>query len=1260
MMEALRIGSMNVRGLSNGAKRVDVFNWLKSKNFSIYCLQDVHVGPKYETNFIQDWGHEVVLSSSSSESRGVAVLFRPGLDYKIQNINRDIVGNLLILDLEVCGTHFVLAVIYGPNKDQPDFYSTIRDYLTDKVNKPIIICGDWNLVLDFNIDTYNYVCENNVNSRKAVEEIMSILDLTDTWRSSNPLSKKYTWVSSTKPAKMARLDFFLVSPDIHAKTVKHFLSFGYRTDHSFTGIEINISDSDRGKGFWKFNTSLLHDQEFVKIVKAEIKKTVAQYTTVSNNKDTITNISKQLLFEMIKLNIRGVTIPYSSKIKKKRNEQEKQLEIKIKDLEDKLALLQNQNVSEIVCEIQKCKENLQEIRQKSVQGVILRSKTKLYALNEKPTKYFCNLEKKNSVNKTIYKVNTRDSILTEPRSILSELKRFYNNLYKSSRESSASIQNQFLNANLKTLDNEQKELCEGKLKVNEVKIVLKSMANGKSPGSDGYPAEFYKFFWQDIGEYLMNSLNEAFEVGELSHTQKQGVITLLPKGDKPREFIKNWRPISLINVDCKLLSGVLAHRLKKVLPKIIGNEQKGFLKNRYIGENIRTVYDLMEYLETSNKNGMLLLLDFEKAFDSIEWDYLNKVLGVYGFGPQFIKWFNVLYKNVSSCVLNNGHFSEFFQLGRSCRQGDPLSPYLFILAIEPLAVEFKNNNKIGGIKCGEKTIKVGLYADDTFLMLDGSESSLRESISVLNSFYICSGLKINLDKTQAIWLGKLKATADSICADLNLNWAKKFKLLGINFSVDLEEIVDLNYREKLLDIEKLFNLYRRFNLSIVGKITVIKTLALPKLVYLLSVLPTPDKKLLNKIDQMISNFLWEGKPKVARLFLERDINEGGLKLTNIFLFNFGLKLTWVKRIIENSGNWQTIFNLNLSSSNVKSCFELDTESLQCFIRKTSNNFWKDVFGAWVEYKKEVCETIDPRTFSIWDSYYIKNNNLIKRSQEFQDNGIKHLNDLISPSGGLFGYEDFFRTFNLQINFVDFYSLLHSIPTKWKGQLQERLDTSFVHQDILEQLLKMNKVCQETYKHMLHKNSRQRSHETKWGQIFQCPPDMLPWRKYYSLNFNCTIDSKMRAFQYRLLLRIIPTNKYLKVCDIIDDDRCYFCHSEIETIEHLFFLCPLVKELWVKLAEKMKPYLDITFFLEPHIVLLGCIETEHKMCLNHIFNIVKKYIYSVKCNERNLCLQYLLRIIKLHYQIERNLVLMYNKNLEIFTRKWQPIESMLLE
>ena len=183
--------------------------------------------------------------------------------------------------------------------------------------------------------------------------------------------------------------------------------------------------------------------------------------------------------------------------------------------------------------------------------------------------------------------------------------------------------------------------------------------------------------------------------------------------------------------------------------------------------------------------------------------------------------------------------------------------------------------------------------------------------------------------------------------------------------------------------------------------------------------------------------------------------------------------------------------------------------------------------------------------------------MIKRSQEFQNFGITHLNDLISPAGGLFGYENFVRTFNLTFNFVDFYSLMHSIPRKWKEQLQEKLEINSVCQDVLESLLKMHKVCKETYSYMLRNNPRQRSHEAKWSQILQCQLETLPWKEYYSLNFHCTIDSKMRAFQYKLLLRIIPNNKYLKVCNIIDNDSCYFCHSEVETIEHLFILFVLL-------------------------------------------------------------------------------------------------------
>ena len=165
---------------------------------------------------------------------------------------------------------------------------------------------------------------------------------------------------------------------------------------------------------------------------------------------------------------------------------------------------------------------------------------------------------------------------------------------------------------------------------------------------------------------------------------------------------------------------------------------------------------------------------------------MTKILRVYNFGSSFIKWFKILYTDSCSCVINNGYLSEQFHLGRGCRQGDPLSPYIFILAIEPLAMTVKNNNNIQGIKIGSDQYKIGQYADDTFLLLDGSENSLRESITIFEKFFQCSGLKMNMQNTQVAWIGFLKNANNNLCPDLNLNWVKHFKLLGIEFTNNIE------------------------------------------------------------------------------------------------------------------------------------------------------------------------------------------------------------------------------------------------------------------------------------------------------------------------------------------------------------------------------------------------------------------------------------------------------------------------------------------
>ena len=183
---------------------------------------------------------------------------------------------------------------------------------------------------------------------------------------------------------------------------------------------------------------------------------------------------------------------------------------------------------------------------------------------------------------------------------------------------------------------------------------IENFQNNKTPDNDGIPIEFYGKFWSLISESYVRCANECFERDEMTHSQKQAVITLIEKKGKDRFLLENWRPISLVNVDAKIMSKVIASRIKNVLPYIIYHNQTGYVKDRFIGETIRSIFDIMALSVNENIPGLLLFIDFQKAFDSVEWNFLYESLKMFNFGEKVLRWVKTFYNNIQSCVRNNG------------------------------------------------------------------------------------------------------------------------------------------------------------------------------------------------------------------------------------------------------------------------------------------------------------------------------------------------------------------------------------------------------------------------------------------------------------------------------------------------------------------------------------------------------------------------------------------------------------------------------
>ncbi len=370
---------------------------------------------------------------------------------------------------------------------------------------------------------------------------------------------------------------------------------------------------------------------------------------------------------------------------------------------------------------------------------------------------------------------------------------------------------------------------------------------------------------------LVDSLNFSYRNGELSTSQKQAIITLIEKRGKDRRYIKCWRPVSLINVGVKIGSKCIAKRLEKVLPTIIHHNQNAYVKGRTIFHTVRTIDDLLQYTKSNKIDALLTTLDFEKAYDMLSRNFLIKALKKFNFGSSFISWVSMFYTNITSCVINNGFTTPFFDVLSGVRQGDPLSPFLFIISLELLSINIRNNVNINGITVNNEEIKVLAFADDltAFVKDRNSFFYLMETLDLWEKF---SGLRINNDKTEIFILGSMRIKAE----ELNVEEIKSVvKILGIYFTYNMRIFQKLNQESIIEFIKQKVKGWKGRGLTLIGKIQLIKTFIIPKVLYFLSV-SSGEKCFINEINNLLFEFLWNGKAdKVRRVAIINTIEKGG-------------------------------------------------------------------------------------------------------------------------------------------------------------------------------------------------------------------------------------------------------------------------------------------------------------------------------------------------------------------------------------------------
>uniref|UniRef100_A0A3P9MGF8 Reverse transcriptase domain-containing protein n=1 Tax=Oryzias latipes TaxID=8090 RepID=A0A3P9MGF8_ORYLA len=399
-------------------------------------------------------------------------------------------------------------------------------------------------------------------------------------------------------------------------------------------------------------------------------------------------------------------------------------------------------------------------------------------------------------------------------------------------------------------------------------------------GADGFSPEWYKTMETHLIPTLLKTFNWVMEKKMTPLSWNEAIISIIPKEGKDRLDCANYRPVSVLNIDYKLFTSIISRRLETILPMLIHKDQTGFIKQRQTQDSIRKVLNIIHQVAQQKQETLVISLDAEKAFDSVRWTFLYKVLGKFGFCKSIIETISGLYNKPTARIKINGDLTETITLERGTRQGCNMSALLFALYIEPLGQWIRQRADIKGVKVSGKEQKLSLFADDLLLTISQPTKTLAIIMDSLKDFGTLSGYKINVNKTQVLTLNY--SPPQNIKDEYKWEWqADSIKYLGIALHKDFTKMFEVNYGPLNT---KLQSDLQRWNtipfLDLHSRIDSIRMNILPRMLYLFQCLPFPiPQKQFVEWDKMLSRYIWRGKkPRIKYKTLQLKTDQGGRNL----------------------------------------------------------------------------------------------------------------------------------------------------------------------------------------------------------------------------------------------------------------------------------------------------------------------------------------------------------------------------------------------